>query len=217
VLLAIDLGCGAKKKPGTIGVDAAALPGVDHIVNFDQDPLPFADGSVGSIFSSHCLEHVHDPLRVLRELCRVAAPQATMEIWVPYGWNHDAFFFDHRNYFNERFFEHVGRLFPDFWKDQLGARLVVDEIVFALDDGAEKDLAEHGVDLAFALRYHVNVVREIGILGSIDKSPGPAAPYSFRRSYAPNRLPESRRPIPARRSLGDRARAALDVLAGRRG
>jgi SAM-dependent methyltransferase len=216
-LLSIDVGCGAKKRPGTLGVDALALPGVDHVVNLDEQPLPFEDSSVGAIFSSHCMEHVRDPLRLLREMFRVAAHGAKFELWVPYGWDSDAQLFDHKNYFNERHFDHVARLHPEFWREQLGAGLVVDEIVLALDDHVPEDMARAGVDIAFAIRYHINVVREIGVFATIHKAESKAPVSPFRTMYSINRLPETRKPLEPRRSLLKRARAAVEVLTGKRG
>lgn len=44
--LRIDLGCGAAKKSGTIGLDFSPLPGVDHVLDLTSQPLPFADQTV---------------------------------------------------------------------------------------------------------------------------------------------------------------------------
>jgi predicted SAM-dependent methyltransferase len=53
--LRIDLGCGSCKKPGTLGVDIQSIPGVDHAVDLDKNPLPFEDNSVAYVHSSHFL------------------------------------------------------------------------------------------------------------------------------------------------------------------
>jgi hypothetical protein len=49
--LAIDIGCGWAKRPGFIGVDKDAVPDVEHRVDVEREPLPFADRSVGTIFT----------------------------------------------------------------------------------------------------------------------------------------------------------------------
>jgi hypothetical protein len=35
---------------------------VDHIIDLEQERLPFPDNSVSHVFSSHCLEHLKYPL-----------------------------------------------------------------------------------------------------------------------------------------------------------
>ena len=46
----IDIGCGASKKPGHTGIDKAAAPGVDLVVDFERERLPFDDGTVEAIY-----------------------------------------------------------------------------------------------------------------------------------------------------------------------
>ncbi len=57
----LDLGCGPKKRAGYVGVDALPAPGVDYVIDIETEPLPFPDGSVSHVFSSHCPEHLKDP------------------------------------------------------------------------------------------------------------------------------------------------------------
>lgn len=54
------------------------LPGIPHAIGIDVNypgydglTLPFADGSVDTVFSSHCLEHVQFELAVIRDWYRV--------------------------------------------------------------------------------------------------------------------------------------------------
>ncbi len=46
----LDIGCGAHKQPGTIGVDRRRLPGVDVVCDFEHG-LPFRDSSVDGAYS----------------------------------------------------------------------------------------------------------------------------------------------------------------------
>src|ERR1700693_2608081 len=90
-LLKIDLGCGTNKKPGTIGLDILAIPGVDIVLNIENTPLPFRDHSVGYVHSSHFLEHTANFGKVFVEISRVCADGAQLELWTPYGWANSAF------------------------------------------------------------------------------------------------------------------------------
>lgn len=215
--IAIDLGCGPKKAPGHVGLDIAPAPGVDHVVDFDRDPLPFADDTVSRVFSSHCFEHVADPLRLMREVSRIARHGAEVEIWVPYGFHNDAFLFEHRTFFNENHFRHLSELAPEFWRERLGAHWRVHEIVFAIDGTLLESLVARGEDLAFAVRHYQNVVVEMGVMATLDKRTVPATAVRPKRSYAVSRSPEGRRSLddlpPPR--MAQRARRVLAALTGR--
>ncbi|MFM2486759.1 methyltransferase domain-containing protein [Celerinatantimonas yamalensis] len=69
--------------------------------DYDGEHLPYADGVVDAVFSSHCLEHVTDPIATLQEWYRVLKLGGFMVISVPHHhlyerkavlpshWNHD--------------------------------------------------------------------------------------------------------------------------------
>lgn len=208
-LLSIDVGCGGKKKPGAIGVDRHAGPGVDRVCDLEREPLPFDDGTVGEVFSSHCIEHTSDPVRLLREITRVCADGAKIELWHPYSGHRDAFLFDHKAFLNEAVYRHMSSLGPAYWAEQLGGRWRIGELVFAIDGGVLAELEEAGVDVDFAVKYLANVVTELGVFATIEK--GRAVPTSDvepRRLYAVSRSPADRRQIvrPAKRNPGLRER-----------
>jgi SAM-dependent methyltransferase len=83
-MLKIDLGCGAAKETGFIGLDRYPLPGVDIIANLDE-PLPFHTDSVDLIFASHSLEHVQTLLATMKEIYRVSKHGAQLCILAPYS------------------------------------------------------------------------------------------------------------------------------------
>lgn len=83
----VDLGCGTEgnKRDGCVGVDFVEGDGVDIACDFETEGLPFADGEVEQVFSSHCLEHLSDarvPF-VLAEVRRVLVPGGKFELLVP--------------------------------------------------------------------------------------------------------------------------------------
>ena len=80
----LDIGCGRSKIKGTLGVDRIPLPGVDIVADLNAG-LPFRDGSVAEIYTSHTLEHVEDFLGAMEELWRVCRPDALVHIWVPHA------------------------------------------------------------------------------------------------------------------------------------
>ena len=54
----LDLGCGANKQPGFVGMDIRALPGVDIVHDVEDIPWPLPDGCCMAIMASHLVEHI---------------------------------------------------------------------------------------------------------------------------------------------------------------
>jgi predicted SAM-dependent methyltransferase len=86
----IDIGCGAYKQPGTIGIDRRLLPGVNVVCDYERG-LPFKDGSVQGAYSIHSVEHMRDLITFMEELYRVCAPGAQVYIRTPYYTSRKAF------------------------------------------------------------------------------------------------------------------------------
>lgn len=78
----------------------------DHVQVADFDPLPFEDDAFTLLLATDVLEHVQDDGQALRELHRVAAPDARLVITVPaYQWlfsDHDRSHHHHRRYTREQ-------------------------------------------------------------------------------------------------------------------
>lgn len=83
-MVILDLGCGPKKAPGSIGVDRAPFAGVDVIWDLEKFPYPFQEDSADRAILSHCLEHFENPLRVLRETARVVKPGGLIHVYTPH-------------------------------------------------------------------------------------------------------------------------------------
>jgi len=80
----IDIGCGERKHPGSIGVDIAALSSVDVVADVTRG-LPFRDACISRVYASHVLEHFDDLVGVMREIWRVSQPGARVYITVPHA------------------------------------------------------------------------------------------------------------------------------------
>jgi predicted SAM-dependent methyltransferase len=99
-LIKLDIGCGPHKKEGHLGVDLKALPGVDLVVNLDEESLPFADNSIDEIYTSHFMEHVADAGKVIKEFDRVLKNNGILTIIVPHYSNPYAYHFTHKSYWS---------------------------------------------------------------------------------------------------------------------
>lgn len=98
--IVIDLGCGPKKKAGSIGVDILPFPGVDVAANLEEG-LPFIpDNSVDHFITSHFLEHIHSFELMMSEIHRTLKPGGTARICVPHFSNPYGF----SDYTHKRFF-----------------------------------------------------------------------------------------------------------------
>src|SRR5258708_17559185 len=87
----LNLGCGRDIREGWVNIDCSPVPGVDHVVDFDDKPvLPFGDDSVMYSEGSHVIEHLRDPLPFMEELWRGSRPGAQALFRCPYGAPDDA-------------------------------------------------------------------------------------------------------------------------------
>lgn len=80
----LDLGCGANKKEGFLGVDISPNVNPDFIHDLNRYPYPFEDNSVFEIFTSHFIEHVGDIKKFMEECWRILVPMGMMTILAPY-------------------------------------------------------------------------------------------------------------------------------------
>ena len=83
--LALELGCGPRKvEPAAIGVDLLDFDGVDLVGDVYAALAAMPASCISSVYTSHFLEHLPDLPRLLDELGRVMAPQASLTIIVPH-------------------------------------------------------------------------------------------------------------------------------------
>ena len=91
----LDIGCGANKQPGFVGIDVRKLPGVDIVHNLESFPWPLPDRCANLAVSSHVVEHI-DPhggvfLNFMDEVWRVLKYGGQFMIATPYAGSHGYF------------------------------------------------------------------------------------------------------------------------------
>lgn len=94
----LDIGCGNMKR-GTIGIDHFPGPFVDIVMDFNKG-IFFPDNSVDGIIMYHSLEHVVDPIFVLKECRRILKEGGMLDIKVPHHSNISAYQIHHKSYWN---------------------------------------------------------------------------------------------------------------------
>jgi SAM-dependent methyltransferase len=70
----VDLGCGARKFPGAVGVEMTAGPAVDVVHDLNRTPYPFDAASADLVVLRHVVEHLDDIPRTVRECARILRP-----------------------------------------------------------------------------------------------------------------------------------------------
>ena len=168
-MLKLDIGCGAAKRPGFIGIDVNGNP--DIKCDIATERLPFDDASADHIYSSHCLEHLpdHALLPAFQEITRVAANGATIEFWHPYAYHRDAVMIGHINYLSETTYEHMGCKYRELWKETLGGQWTLQEFRYVIELVVMNDLEKAGVRLEFAVRYLHDIVKDFGTFIQVDR------------------------------------------------
>lgn len=101
----LDIGCGASKRPGYIGMDKLHLPDVDIIHDLDIFPYPFANDEIEEVWMDQVLEHMKEPMRVMEEIYRICRNGAKVTIGVPYFRSFYAFIDPtHKTFFGTNWF-----------------------------------------------------------------------------------------------------------------
>jgi ubiquinone/menaquinone biosynthesis C-methylase UbiE len=82
-LIKLNIGCGARKLPGYIGVDAVPRDAADIVAPAHKIPKP--DGSVREIIAIHLWEHFYrwDCDKVIKEWHRLLAPGCLLILELP--------------------------------------------------------------------------------------------------------------------------------------
>jgi len=82
----LDVGCGSNKISNSktvIGCDM--FPVSDDIIQAAADDLPFKDGTIDMLVSSHCLEHMANPIKTINEWCRAVGSTGVIWFILPHG------------------------------------------------------------------------------------------------------------------------------------
>lgn len=82
--LMVNLGCGKDIRIGWENIDQFPGTGVNKVIDFSYDPLPYPDNSVDEILASHVLEHIINWEALVKEYYRVIIPKGKLTIKVPY-------------------------------------------------------------------------------------------------------------------------------------
>jgi SAM-dependent methyltransferase len=80
----LDVGCGVKKFPGSIGIDRNIDSRADVLCDLDRFPYPFRDNSFDQVRAVHVIEHVADVIRTMEEFHRLVRSGGDVFIATPH-------------------------------------------------------------------------------------------------------------------------------------
>jgi len=81
----LNLGCGEEYNSGWINVDILKKIKADKHFNLNTLPYPFKNNQFEEILMKMVLEHLNEPLEVLKEIIRIAKKNAKIIIIVPHA------------------------------------------------------------------------------------------------------------------------------------
>lgn len=85
----LDIGCGANKTPGFVGMDMRPLEGVDIVQDVTQQPWPLPDESVLCAVASHLVEHIPPHnfgfINFMNEVWRIMKVGGEFAMALPHG------------------------------------------------------------------------------------------------------------------------------------
>ncbi len=80
----VEIGCGARKIEGAVGIDLVRIPGVDIVADIERG-LPLRSDSVDVLHAYHVLEHVDDFIALMGEVWRVLRDGGHAHVRVPHA------------------------------------------------------------------------------------------------------------------------------------
>lgn len=80
----LDVGCGPRKYPGSIGIDMNPNTAADVLCHLDRGSLPFRDSAFDQVRAVHLIEHVENVIRTIEEFHRVTRPGGTIFLVTPH-------------------------------------------------------------------------------------------------------------------------------------
>lgn len=116
----LDVGCGANKTEGAIGLDNNPRTAADVIHDLGVFPYPFSDNEFDLIVANHVVEHVPDVMAFITELYRITKPGGRIRLLTPHytnpDWPNDPTHRNHINSYTFNTFQHDRAVF-DFYTE----------------------------------------------------------------------------------------------------
>jgi len=153
----LDVGCGTKKHPGAIGIDIAKLDGVDIVHDLNRFPWKgIEDETFDWVLMKDIIEHLDDPIAVLKEAHRILKPNGKVYIRVVY-WNHKYAYSDptHKHFFTEIYFKFFTGEWRPYYMDYKFKDLKID---YTFDPNAIRKYGNNRKKLLKKAYFYCNII-----------------------------------------------------------
>jgi len=101
----LNLGCGEDYKEGYVNVDNNTDYKADKYFNLNIISYPFEDNEFDKVIMNMILEHLNNPIEVLKEVSRICVDGAIIEVIVPHATTYSNFGdMQHKHFFTEKSF-----------------------------------------------------------------------------------------------------------------
>src|SRR3989344_1303641 len=84
----LNFGCGEDYREGWTNIDCRTNIRLDVKCDLEKFPYPFKENTFEEVYANHVLEHLNDPIKVLRELIRICKNGARIIINVPHAYTY---------------------------------------------------------------------------------------------------------------------------------
>lgn len=101
----LNLGCGLDYKEGWINVDTRKNIKTDMRFDLNKTPYPIKKNTIDLVYMRNVIEHLDNPIKVLKELCRICKNGAIIKVYTNHS-NSYAYIsgIEHKGQFNEHTF-----------------------------------------------------------------------------------------------------------------
>jgi len=101
----LNLGCGKDYRQGWVNVDFRDDVKLDAKHNLNKIPYPFKKNQFDIVLMRMILEHLDNPIKVLKEIIRISKNKAIIEVVVPHANSYAAITdIQHKTHFTENSF-----------------------------------------------------------------------------------------------------------------
>jgi len=107
-MVKLNLGSGEDYRKGWINVDSRRNVKTDRRFDLNKFPYPFKNHYFEKVLMQMVLEHLDNPIKVLKEVIRISQNKATIELIVPHATSYAAITdIQHKTHFTENSFNKI--------------------------------------------------------------------------------------------------------------
>jgi len=157
----LNLGCGNQYKKGWVNVDILKSIRADKYFDLNKTPYPFKDNEFEEVLMRMVLEHLNEPIKILKEIIRITKDKGNIVVIVPHAMSYaNLTDLQHKTNFTENSFN------PNLLKEYDLDNLKLIKTGFSYDNAWKKMIPFKKVLKIFLSGIYENLIFEF----KVDKS-----------------------------------------------